>query len=154
MNEAVIPSSTLTERLVTVIQRLEASARMNDRVPDEITLVAVSKTHPAALVQAAVAAGLKNFGENRVQEAEAKIPLVGRDKAVWHLIGHLQSNKVRRAVRLFDVIHSIDSIELVTRLERACDEAGRPTLPVLVQVDLAREPTKSGITVAQLPALA
>ena len=145
MNEAVIPSSTLTERLVTVIQRLEASARMNDRAPDEITLVAVSKTHPAAMVQAAVAAGLKNFGENRVQEAEMKIPLVGRSAAVWHLIGHLQSNKARRAVKLFDVIHSVDSIELATKLNRACAEEGRTTLPILIQADLAKEPTKSGV---------
>jgi uncharacterized pyridoxal phosphate-containing UPF0001 family protein len=84
-------------------------------------------------------------GENRVQEAEEKIAEVGHDKVRWHLVGHLQANKARRAVNLFDVIHSLDSIDLARRLDRLCGEEGREKLPVLIQVDLGQEETKSGI---------
>jgi PLP dependent protein len=115
------------------------------RSVDDVTLVAVSKTHPAAMVREAIAAGQIDFGENRVQEAEAKIPEVGRDAARWHLIGHLQSNKARRAVELFDWIHSVDSVDLVRRIDRICDEVDREELPVLIQVDLAHEATKTGV---------
>jgi pyridoxal phosphate enzyme (YggS family) len=104
-----------------------------------------------------------NFGENRVQEAEEKIEAIGRADAAaagggalgarWHLIGHLQSNKARRAVKLFDVIHTIDSPELMERLERMCVEEGRAELRVLLQVDLAGEETKAGASVEALPAL-
>lgn len=100
-----------------------------------------------------MAAGVTVFGENKVQEAEGKIVEVGRDAAEWHLIGHLQSNKARKAVQLFDVIHSVDSLELAERLERICEEEGRRDLSVFVQVDLAGEETKSGIAVSDLPEL-
>src|SRR5205085_4549582 len=120
-------------------------ARRSGRSVDELTLVAVSKTHPAELVREAIAAGVADFGENRVQEAEGKIPEVGRNKARWHLIGHLQSNKARRAVELFDVIHSLDSAALASRLNRICEEIQRETLPVLIQVDLGHESTKTGV---------
>jgi len=116
-------------------------------------LVAVSKTHPASMINEAIAAGASVFGENKVQEAESKIETVGREKAEWHLIGHLQSNKARRVVQLFDVIHSLDSVELATRLERICVEEDRAAMSVLVQVDLAREETKSGIPEEDLPEL-
>ena len=119
-----------------------------------IKLVAVSKTHPAEVLRKAIVAGCTVFGENKVQEAEGKIVEIGRNAAEWHLIGHLQSNKARRAVQLFDVIHSVDSIELAHRLERICIEEGRAELSVLVQVDLAGEETKSGITRDDLPDLA
>src|SRR5207253_7589222 len=109
--------------------------------------------HPADSVREAIAAGVADFGENRVQEAEGKIPEVGRDKARWHLIGHLQSNKARRAVELFDVIHSLDSVALAQRLDRMCDELDRQELPVLIQVDLGHEETKTGIEERNLPAL-
>jgi pyridoxal phosphate enzyme (YggS family) len=108
-------------------------------------LIAVSKTHPTAVVREAIAAGCSVFGENKVQEAEGKIVEVGHQGIEWHVIGHLQSNKARRAVQLFDVIHSLDSIELARKLERICGEENRAELPVLVQVDLAGEQTKSGI---------
>jgi len=111
----------------------------------------VSKTHPASVVMDAIAAGISIFGENKVQEAEDKITEIGRSRAEWHLIGHLQSNKARKAVQLFDVIHSVDSVELAERLERICIEEGRKALPVFVQVDLAGEETKSGIAEADLP---
>ncbi|MFH4201789.1 YggS family pyridoxal phosphate-dependent enzyme, partial [Acinetobacter baumannii] len=90
------------------------------------------------------AAGVEHLGENRVQEAEAKIREIGREVVKWHLVGHLQSNKARRAVRLFDCIHSLDSAELVEKLERLCGEEDRLELPVLIQLKLAGEETKSG----------
>jgi hypothetical protein len=120
-----------------------------------VTLVAVSKTHTAALVREAAEAGLRDFGENRVQEAEAKAAeLAGVPHGPrWHLIGHLQPNKARRAARLFDLIHSVDSAALAERLERLCAEEGRASLDVLVQVDLAGEETKSGASESELPGL-
>jgi hypothetical protein len=133
--------------------RIAEAARRAGRAPEEVTLVAVSKTHPAALVREAVAAGLTDFGENRVQEAEGKIEELKPDApdARWHLIGHLQPNKARRAARLFDLIHSVDSAALVGRLERICEEDGRDSLGVLIQVDIAGEETKSGVTEGELP---
>jgi pyridoxal phosphate enzyme (YggS family) len=119
----------------------------------EVKLVAVSKTHSAGTIREAIDAGISVFGENKVQEAVGKIEELGRDGIEWHLIGHLQSNKARKAVQLFDVIHSIDSFELAERLERICIEAGRSELPVLIQVDLAGEETKAGIPEANLAEL-
>lgn len=116
-------------------------------------LVAVSKTHPPEVLREAIAAGARLLGENKVQEAEDKVAALGRDAAEWHLIGHLQSNKARKAVQLFDVIHSLDSVELAERLERICIEEGRAELSVLAQVDLSGEETKSGIGEADLSAL-
>lgn len=136
--------TALAARIEQVRDRIHAAAQRANRSPTEITLVAVSKTHPADRVREAIGAGLVDFGENRVQEAETKIPEVGRDAARWHLIGHLQSNKARRAVELFDVIHSVDSVALVERLDRICNEVGRAELPVLIQVDLGHEATKTG----------
>jgi pyridoxal phosphate enzyme (YggS family) len=147
--------SGLRARAEEVRRRIAASASRAGRDPREVTLVAVTKTHPAALVREAVAAGLSDFGENRVQEAEGKIEeLKGEAPRLrWHLIGHLQANKARRAVRLFDLIHSVDSASLAERLERLCEEEGRGRLDVLAQVDLAGEATKSGAGEDELPAL-
>jgi PLP dependent protein len=144
MGEIAESEAALAARIVSVRDRIHAAAERASRSPKEITLVAVSKTHPADLVREAIGAGLTDFGENRVQEAETKIPEVGRDAARWHLIGHLQSNKARRAVELFDVIHSVDSVALVERLDRICREVDRHELPVLIQVDLGHEATKTG----------
>src|SRR6266403_5432786 len=134
-------------------QIAEATLRVN-RKPQDITLVAVSKTHSADTIRLAIAAAVSELGENRVQEAESKILELGRNAARWHLIGHLQTNKARRAVRLFDVIHSIDSVALARRLDRLCAEEDRAELPVLIQVDLAGEETKSGAAESELPELA
>jgi len=142
---AVSTATSLLERIAEVRARLTAAAHRSNRPVDEITLVAVSKTHPAAAVREAITAGLDNFGENRVQEAETKIPDVGRTAARWHLIGHLQSNKARRAVELFDCIHSLDSPDLAQRLNRLCEELERQELAVLIQVDLGHETTKTGV---------
>jgi pyridoxal phosphate enzyme (YggS family) len=146
-------NETLAGRLAQIRAQIERAAEKANREPREIKLVAVSKTHPAETVREAIEAGAGVFGENKVQEAEAKIEALGRDSAEWHLIGHLQSNKARKAVRLFDVIHSLDSIELAARLERLCEEEGRAALPVFVQVDLAKEATKNGIEEKDLPEL-
>lgn len=139
--------------LESVRKRIQGAAAAAGRNPDEIKLVAVSKTYPAAVLREAIAAGVYVFGENKVQEAEGKIVEIGRYAAEWHLVGHLQSNKARRAVQLFDTIHSVDSIELATRLERICVEENRPELSVLVQVDLAAEESKGGIEEHQLQPL-
>ena len=142
--------TALSERLENVRSRIGSCAQRCNRSPDDITLVGVSKTHPAEAIREAISLGLTDFGENRVQEAETKIPVVGRKIAKWHLIGHLQSNKARRAVELFDVIHSLDSASLALRLDRICEEISRESLPVLVQVDLGHEATKTGVDEAEL----
>ncbi|MGA9993980.1 MAG: YggS family pyridoxal phosphate-dependent enzyme [Pyrinomonadaceae bacterium] len=151
MTEVARGPLDLRERLAAVRRRIEECARRSNRSPEEITLIAVSKTHPAETVERAIAAGVRDLGENRVQEAEDKIRELGRERVRWHLIGHLQANKARRAVQLFDLIHSVDSSALVHRLERLCADEGRAELPVLIQVDLAGEETKSGVSVEELP---
>ncbi len=153
MPERAQSRDELSERLEEVRRRIEAAALRGGRAPQEIKLIAVSKTHPPALLKRAIEAGASDLGENRVQEADAKITELGREAARWHLIGHLQANKARRAVVLFDLIHSVDSVSLARRLDRLCSEEGRDTLPVLIQVDLAGESTKSGASVAELPEL-
>ena len=137
--------SDIAANLNEVRERIASAAMRAGRDPNEIKLVAVSKTHPGSVIQDAIGAGLAVFGENKVQEAELKIGDVGREGTEWHLVGHLQSNKARKAVQLFDVVQSVDSLELAQRLERICEEDNRAVLSVLVQVDLAGEATKSGI---------
>lgn len=146
-------ATLLRENLAAVQERIGRAAERYGRSADEIKLVAVSKTHPPYLIRDAIDAGAVAIGENRVQEAEEKILDLGRDATEWHLIGHLQSNKARRAVQLFDVIQSLDSIDLAKRLERVCIEEGRSELPVFIEVDLAGEDTKTGIAEADLPKL-
>lgn len=153
MTETATTEIELRNRFAFVWTEIESCALRAGRSPSDMTMVAVSKTHPAALVRAAIAVGMNDLGENRVQEAERKIPEVGRGAARWHLIGHLQSNKARRAVELFDVIHSLDSEALARRLDRVCHEIDREELPVLIQVDLGREATKSGIIESEVPHL-
>ncbi len=145
--------SDLRENYDRVLNRIASAAASAGRDPSEIKLVSVSKTHSVEVLREAIHAGVTVFGENKVQEAEGKIEVLGRGSAEWHLIGHLQANKARKAVQLFDLIHSVDSLELATRLERICDEVGREQMPVLVQVDLAGEETKSGIVATDLPEL-
>jgi pyridoxal phosphate enzyme (YggS family) len=146
--------ASLSERFEDVRGRIESCARRCHRLPEEITLVAVTKTHPVETLRSALRLGITDLGENRVREAEPKILELGRNTARWHLVGHLQANKARRAVKLFDVIHSIDSVSLAQRLDRICAEEGRAELPVLIQVDLAQEETKSGIGEDEVPDLA
>jgi hypothetical protein len=126
----------------------EACARAH-RDPGDITLLAVSKSVPAERLLAATAAGLTLLGENRVQEVEAKAPLL--PGVSWHLIGPLQSNKARKAVELFEVIESVDSVELARRLDRIAGELGRKPLPVYLQVNVDRDEAKAGFDPERLP---
>ena len=146
-------TDVLQRRLAQVQSRIETAAKRAGRASEDVQLIAVSKTHPAEIVRAAIAAGVTDLGENRVQEADEKIADVGREAARWHLIGHLQSNKARRAVQLFDVIHSLDSAALAHKLDRACQDLERHDFPVLIQVDLGHEVTKSGVDESELPQL-
>ena len=141
----------LAERLAAIRGRITAAVESCGRPADEVRLIAISKTHPASVIKRVIEFGAEDIGENRVQEAEEKIVEVGRDAACWHLVGHLQANKARRAVNLFDVIHSLDSLDLARRLDRLCDEEGREKpLRVLIQVNLGHEETKSGIDESEL----
>jgi pyridoxal phosphate enzyme (YggS family) len=136
------PPAALAERLDLVRRRLAAAAHRAHRDPQHVRLVAVSKTFPPASVRQAAALGQQAFGENRVQEGLDKIQQLGDLPLEWHLIGHLQSNKARKAVA-FAWIQSIDRLDLVTKLDAAAIELGsRPR--VLIQVDLAHEATKHG----------
>ena len=135
----------IAARIAAVRERLARAAEGAGRDPADVTLVAVSKTHPADAVREAVAAGLTEFGENRVQEGEAKAQALEdiRPRIRWHLIGHLQTNKARKALGFADVVHTVDSLALAERLDRIAGEMGR-TVEALVQVDLAGEATKTG----------
>jgi pyridoxal phosphate enzyme (YggS family) len=146
---AVLELNALRIRLEEVRSRIAAAALRAGRAVDEIKLVAISKTHPASMLRAALSLGVHDLGENRVQEAEPKIVELGRKAATWHLVGHLQSNKARRAVQLFDVIHSLDTMSLAQRLERVCQEEQK-SIDVLIQVDLGGEETKSGLPETEL----
>lgn len=151
-NTAQAPEG-LPERLASVRSRVQRAAAESGRTVDDIKIVAISKTHPPDSLRSAINAGITDLGENRVQEAESKITELGRNAARWHLVGHLQPNKARRAVKLFDLIHSLDSTALATRLERICIEENREELPLLIQVDLGGEETKTGISENELPQL-
>ncbi len=134
--------STFAQRLSEIQSRIADAAARAGRDAREVTLIAVSKTHPVEAVREAVAAGVTDFGENRVQEAMTKIPFV--TSARWHLIGHLQSNKAKPAAEHFACVQSVDSAALAARLNRLAGEAGR-TLSILLQVRLGDEDTKSGM---------
>lgn len=141
----------IRERLVRVREQIARAAERAGRRAEDVTLIAVSKTFDSATVQQAVDAGARDLGENRVQEAASKVAMV-KGNVRWHLIGHLQSNKARQAIEAFDVIHTIDSVELAERLDRIAGETGRGPA-VLIQVDLAHEATKSGADESELPAI-
>jgi PLP dependent protein len=138
----------LKARLEAINQRIAVACERAGRQVSEITLVAVSKTIPAARIREAIEAGVSTLGESRVQEAAAKIPellqLCDERKVQWHLIGHLQSNKARRAVELFDAVHSVDDLKLAERLDRFAAESGR-RLPIFIEVNIGGEESKSGV---------
>jgi pyridoxal phosphate enzyme (YggS family) len=143
--------NSIAENLAAVRARIAAAAGRAHRRADDIELVAVSKTHPPDAVTEAVAAGQFVFGESRVQEARAKIPLLP-GRARWHFIGHLQSNKLRHALGLgFDLLHGVDSLEIARDLDRLTGEAG--AFPkVLLEVNVAGESSKFGFSPAKLRA--
>jgi pyridoxal phosphate enzyme (YggS family) len=134
--------SQIRENLLRVMERIEKAAQRVGRDPKEIRLVAVSKTVEAARVKEAIEAGVSILGENYVQEAQKKIEEIGKPVA-WHFIGHLQSNKAKYAVRLFDMIHSIDSLTLAEELNRRAEQVGQVT-KVMIEVNISGEATKFG----------
>lgn len=140
--------------LAAIRARIARSAAIAQRKAEDVTLVAVSKTHPAEAILPLIAEGQRVFGENRVQEADAKWPALqeAHPDVRLHLIGQLQSNKAEEAVRRFDCIHSLDRPSLLTALARAMDKVGRQ-VPLLVQVNIGAEEQKGGCAVADLPAL-
>ncbi len=140
------PDAGVPGQLEAVRRRVVAAALRAGRPPDSVTLVAVSKTFGPDLVRAAAAAGQRHFGENRVQEGLDKIDALADPRLVWHLIGHLQSNKARRAAARFAWIESVDRIDLLRKLDAAAAEAGASP-DILIQVDLAHEATKHGADV-------
>jgi pyridoxal phosphate enzyme (YggS family) len=133
---------SLPDNLNSIQQRISAACNLAGRAGDSVTLLAVSKTHPAETIQAAVAGGQLLFGENKVQEAKAKIPLCP-GRARWHFIGHLQSNKCRDAVELFEMIQGVDSLAIAQEINKRAAEAAK-TMPVLLEVNLAGEASKFG----------
>ena len=145
-------ASSVAANLAAVRGRLEQAARTAGRNPADIRLVAISKTFPAEAVREAFAAGQVDFGENRVQEALQKIRETAELHSRWHLVGHLQTNKARKVVGPFAYVHSVDSLELLRRLEEAASTE-RTSPKLLIQVDLAGEATKFGAGEADLPAL-
>ncbi|MGZ3568169.1 MAG: YggS family pyridoxal phosphate-dependent enzyme, partial [Thermodesulfobacteriota bacterium] len=155
--------STVKENLLSVLGRIEKAARRAGRDPKEIKLVAVSKTVEVARIKEAIEAGVTILGENYVQEAQKKIEEIGKPACTdrfgegrpvsWHFIGHLQSNKAKYAVRLFDMVHSLDSIPLAEELNRRAEQAGQ-VIKVMTEVNLSKEATKFGTDEQQLLNLA
>jgi hypothetical protein len=141
---------SVAERLADVHSRIAVAAASAGRDPSTVRLIAVSKTFSVEAVREAYSAGQRYFGENRVQEALEKSRATGDLAIEWHLLGHLQSNKVRKAVGAFAVMHGIDSIDLLHRVDAAAQDSGL-TQEVLVQVDLAGEITKHGVPEAEVP---
>jgi pyridoxal phosphate enzyme (YggS family) len=144
--------STIAGRLLEVRARIDAAARAAGRNPDSVRLVAVSKTFPLSAIREAWEAGHRDFGENRVQEGLQKIADSTEFSIRWHLLGHLQTNKARKAATAFAMIQSVDSVELIEKLDQAAEAAGR-TPELLIQVDLAGEATKFGAAPAEVPRL-
>ena len=143
---------TLRQRLEAVRGRIAEAAARSGRPATAVTLIGVTKTVEAERVRASVEAGLTDLGENRVQEAQAKIAEVGRNRVRWHLIGHLQRNKAGRAVELFDRIHSVDDVGVAEALSRRVAVSGG-SLPVLVEVNVSGEASKFGVAPADLEPL-
>lgn len=168
-------SLQIADNLARVRERIERAVRRSGRSIDEIALIAVSKTHPPEKIRALYEAGVRHFGENRVQERDAKEAQLADLDITWHMIGHLQTNKAARAVSLFDTIDSVDNIGLAEKLSRAYQEAlgekGRENsgnaqrelarrtgaasnrLRTLIEVKLDPEPAKSGVDAAELPGI-
>jgi pyridoxal phosphate enzyme (YggS family) len=138
--------AVLKDRLERVKERIRIAAEACRRPLEGIRLVAVSKTMPAEVVREAIEAGVTDLGENYIQEAREKIHSLGRFPVNWHFIGHLQSNKAKYAVRMFDLIHSVDSLKLAQELDKYAKKIDK-IQPVLIQINVAREDSKSGIYV-------
>lgn len=137
---------SVTENIALLHERITAAAKRSHRNPDEITLMAVSKTFPPELIRGAYAAGLRVFGESRVQEFSGKIEsLKELSDAEWHMIGHLQTNKAAKAVELFNAVDSLDSLRLAEKLNAAAEQSGKQ-LPALIEINVGGEEAKTGIS--------
>lgn len=134
---------SIAENLQQVKEKITEAAVRSGRDPESVKIVAVSKTHTVEIIKEAYDIGIKTFGENRIQEAIDKIPLLPGD-IDWHMIGHLQSNKAKHAVEFFNVIQSVDSIKIASKIEAECAEINK-NLKIMIQLDLAREETKFGV---------
>lgn len=145
--------TSVSENVDRVRERIARAALRGDRRPEEVVLIAISKTFPVEAIRDAFEAGVRAFGENRVQEWESKQPQLTELQASWHLVGHLQSNKARRAARLFDWIDSVDDIALAAKLDEAAGETNE-WLAILIEVQLDPAESKSGVEQHKLPALA
>jgi len=148
-------TTEMSDRIRSILDRIAAAARRSGREPQSVTLLAVSKTKPLETVVEAARTGLVcHFGENHVQEGQIKVPAFPEElTAVWHLIGHLQRNKARKAAQLFDVIESVDSTAIAAALERVCAEMQK-TLPVLIEANSSGEASKTGTPWDEVPRLA
>ncbi len=144
--------SEVAARLSQIRERIADAAHRVGRDPSEVTVIGACKRQPIERVQEAIESGLSDLGENRIQEAEQRQPLIGREVR-WHLIGPLQSNKARRAERLFDVVQTIDRVKIAHRLNWLAEESGR-TLPVFLEVNVGAEPAKHGFLVEEIAAAA
>jgi pyridoxal phosphate enzyme (YggS family) len=152
-NHPAPPQEQLAANLARVRASIAAAAQRAGRQPEDITLVAVSKTHPVELVKIAYNLGVTDFGENRVQEALTKINDFHPQGMRWHMIGHLQSNKARKVVSSFDCVQSVDSLHLAQMLQRHAAEQNR-RLPILLEVNVVGEESKSGLTLDETPTVA
>ena len=143
--------STIAERVGAVRQQVADACRRAGRSPEDVTIVAVTKGFPPEAVRDGFAAGLSHFGENRVQEAQAKLPLLAglAPRPTWHMVGHLQTNKVKTALSLFDIIQSVDSLHLAQEISRRAPQSVR--VPVLLEVNVTGEAAKYGFSPAELP---
>ena len=140
----------VAENLPRVVERIAAAAGRSGRDPGAVRVVAVTKGHPPGAIEAALAAGLRDIGENRVEELQRKAPLFEAEPVTWHAIGHIQRRKAAGAARLAALIHSVDSLRLAEKLSRIGEAEGR-RIPVLVQVNASGEATKGGFPAARAP---
>jgi pyridoxal phosphate enzyme (YggS family) len=151
----MVEAQQIQGNFLRVQERMFAAAQRAGRRSEEITLIGVSKTHPAEAIRTAYEAGLRHFGENRVQEWEGKRAAIGDLQATWHLVGHLQSNKAARAAGLFHNVDSLDDFGLAQRLDRARGDApGAQKLRVLLEVRVEEEESKNGVEIGEAAALA
>ncbi len=139
-------------RLNSVLEHIEVVATDNGRDPSSVRLVAVTKSFPVEIVRASLEAGLTDIGENRVQEATGKIEELGRECAVWHLVGHLQTNKAKHAVRYFDIVESVDSFRIAEALNQRA-QVENLLMQVLIQVNTSGEESKFGVSAGELKPL-
>jgi pyridoxal phosphate enzyme (YggS family) len=152
MTPDALSPSLIRRRLAEIRERIAAAARSAGRDPDRVRLIAVSKTFPSQLIREAWAAGQRDFGENRVQEGLQKISETTDLEIRWHLLGHLQTNKARKTGPAFAMIHGVDSVALIDKLDASAVESGS-TPELLIQVDLAGEATKHGVPPGEVPRL-